>query len=151
MWLSHSSFPLYQLWDKHISDGPHFSSPFMDSPCRGSVGHCIRKQTGVTSACVSVCVRRGRRGFTVVALYVEPSRMGTDTPHKGTCASEKGLAVGRHSTSVSWLSNSTLAAQSWDWNSIRYVERDVWTVCSRGALSAWHIFPITKCQCNIFE
>ena len=50
-------------------------------------------------------------------------------PTKGTCASVKSLAFGSDSTSVNWLSNSTLAAQSWDWNSIRSVEKGVWTVC----------------------
>lgn len=35
------------------SVGPHFSSPFMVSLCRGRVGHIIREQTGVK--CAYVC------------------------------------------------------------------------------------------------
>lgn len=85
----------------------------------------ISLESSVGDMCV--CVSGGEKGAVrgeVQWCLTCRAKQKPIPPDKGKCASEeKGVAVGRDSTSASWLSNSTPAAQSWDWNSIRSVER----------------------------
>lgn len=64
------------------------------------------------STCVFVWRGKAER-VNVMCLHVEQS-CELIPPYRSKYASERGVAIGRDSTSVSWLSNSTPTVQSWD-------------------------------------